>query len=81
MGIISGFRATNLPKAFALNSISSSIAVIVALVMRDSLDKTKKNKINAVDITLTFIVTFMSAMLAHLLMYILFGFGDGMVLN
>lgn len=93
MPLISGFRSTNVWKAFILNSISSSLVIIIALSVKSNFDTFSNNKdiskytndvkqqTNFKSIMLTIIATFISSMIAYSIMYFLFGYGGGMLVN
>jgi ABC-type spermidine/putrescine transport system permease subunit I len=93
MPLISGFKSTNIWKAFILNSIMSSLVIIIALTVKSNFDTFSNNKdinkdtnnikqrTNFKSILLTIVATFISYMIAYSIMYFLFGYGDGMVVN
>lgn len=93
MPLISGFRSTNVWKAFILNSIVSSLVIIIALTVKSNFDTFSNNKninkdTNGVkqqtsfkSIMLTIIATFISSMIAYSIMYFSFGYGGGMLVN
>lgn len=93
MPLISGFRSTNVWKAFILNSIASSLVIIIALTVKSNFDTFSNNKninkdtngvkqqTNFKSIMLTIIATFISSMIAYSTMYFLFGYGGGMLVN
>lgn len=76
--LIKNFKASTYMKAFILNAISSSIIASVAIMVKDRLDKYTKYHIN-IKIILTFIITFFITLISFLIMYVLFGFGGGMM--
>lgn len=90
MPLISGFRSTNVWKAFILNSIASSLVIIIALTVKSNFDtfsnnkdinKDVKQRTNFKSIMLTIVATFISSMIAYSTMYFLFGYGGGMLVN
>ena len=93
MPLIAGFRSTNIWKAFILNSITSSLVIIIALIVKNNFDTfsntkdTKKDtndvkqQTNFKSIMLTIVATFISSMIAYSTMYFLFGYGGGMLVN
>tara|TARA_Y100000389_G_scaffold197848_1_gene233235 strand:- start:596 stop:871 length:276 start_codon:yes stop_codon:yes gene_type:complete len=90
MPLISGFRSTNIWKAFILNSISSSLVIIIALTVKSKFDtfsnkykdtNNVKQQTNLKSILLTIIATFISSMIAYSSMYFIFGYGGGMLVN
>jgi len=76
--LIKNFKASTYMKAFILNAISSSIIASVAIMVKDRLDKYTKYHIN-IKIILTFIITFFITLISFSIMYVLFGFGGGMM--
>lgn len=77
--LIEGFKADSFTKAFILNALSSSIIASVAITVKDRLDKYTKYDIE-LKIFLTFVITFFITLLSFSFMYILFGFGGGMMI-
>ena len=77
--LIKNFKASTYMKAFILNAISSSIIASVAIMVKDRLDKYTKYHIN-IKIILTFIITFFITLISFSIMYVLFGFGGGMMI-
>ena len=77
--LISNFRATNIGKAFALNAIVTSLIAFTAVLSHDLLDNKIKKKVYVYLITIS--LTFVSALLCYGLMYLLFGYGGGMLAN
>ena len=90
MPLISGFQSTNIWRAFTLNSIASSLVIIIALTVKTKFDtfsdknkysKDVKQNTNLKSILLTITATFISSMLAYSAMYFIFGYGGGMLIN
>ena len=90
MPLISGFRSTNIWKAFILNSIVSSLVIIIALTVKSKFDTFSNSKddtdnvkqqTNLKSILLTIIATFISSMIAYSSMYFIIGYGGGMLVN
>ena len=94
MPLISGFRSTNIWKAFILNSIASSLVIIIALTVKSNFDtfsnsknhthkdtQNVKQQTNFKSIMLTIVATFISSMIAYSTMYFLVGYGGGMLVN
>ena len=84
MVLIHHFHSTSLWKAFVLNSMITSLIILIAITLKstlDSIDKDKKvtERINWFSVTVTLLVTFGTTLLAYLIMYITFGFGGGML--
>lgn len=92
MPLISGFRSTNIWKAFILNSIVSSLVIIIALTVKSKFDTFSnintdmhindvKQQTNFKSIMLTIIATFIASMISYSIMYFLFDYGGGMLVN
>lgn len=90
MPIVGNFRSTDQWKAFTLNSIVASLTVVIAIITKQYLDKinvygedTDKNTAstgrNVASVIITLLVTFSTSMIVFLIMFILFGFGGGML--
>ena len=88
MPIFRNFRATNVWKAFILNSILTSIVILVSITSKQYLDNYididgNKNKIvhktNFKSLIITLLVTFVISMLSYTIMYFTFGYGSGML--
>ena len=77
--LIESFKADTFLKAFILNALSSSIIASVAITVKDRLDTYTKYDID-LKIFLTFIITFFITLISFSFMYILFGFGGGMMI-
>ena len=86
--LVKGFQATTIWKAFILNSIASTLVIFIAISIKDHFDNyssetkgtefvTRRTNVKSVILTLS--VTFLSSMTAYILLYILFGFGRGMM--
>jgi uncharacterized BrkB/YihY/UPF0761 family membrane protein len=87
MPLINNFYATNVWYAFILNSILTSVIIVVSITTKQALDNfvykdaDQDNKTTFGNITLTFIVTFIISMISFSLMYFIFGFGGGLLVN
>ena len=89
MPFIQNFKSTDQWKAFTLNSIAASLTVVIAITTKQYLDKFSfyNNKPgekissgrNIANIAITLLVTFSTAMIVYLFMFLLFGFGGGML--
>ena len=88
MPIFRNFRATNVWKAFILNSILTSMVILVSITSKQYLDNYididgNKNKIvhktNFKSLIITLLVTFVISMLSYTIMYFTFGYGSGML--
>ena len=79
MVIYKHFRATTFFKAFLLNAILISISAVCAYFIHDLITK-YHNKINLyIIILLTFLGTFITAMVVQIFMFYVFAFGGGML--
>lgn len=83
---IVNFQATTIWKAFILNSIASTLIIFVAMSIKDRFDKFYDQKGNVVtrstsvkSVIATLLVTFLSCMIAYTTLYLIFGFGRGML--
>ena len=75
-----GFRATNIRKAFILNAFAAALVSSVAVIVKDRLDtQTKLGYMDKYKIVL--VVTFIASLLVYYILFILFGFGGGMLVN
>jgi hypothetical protein len=85
MPLIQNFKSTSLWKAFVLNSISASIVVVLAISIKDGLDRftnynnDDKPKTNFSNIIITLLITYSITMLTYIFMYFIFGYGGGML--
>ena len=98
--LIHHFKASNVWKAFVLNSIAASLVIFIALTTKKTFDSytddhgdddvtdndhnvDKYNKVvqktNPLSVFLTLTSTFVTSMIAYTVMYVLFGFGSGMI--
>lgn len=82
------FRATTVWKAFIMNSLVTTIAVVAAIIIRDLFVKHKdekgkevRQKMSAKVIGITFGITFGASLLAYTLLYFTFGFGQSMIVT
>jgi len=88
MPIIKGFKSTSVWKAFLLNSFASTLVIFIAVTVKERYDTftNKKNEeinrsTNFKSIGLTLIATFIASMVAYVFMWIVFGFGGGMLVD
>ena len=86
MPLIKNFKSTSLWKAFVLNSVTASIIVVLAISVKDSLDRftnynnsDERSKTNFANIIITLLITYSVTFLTYVLMYFIFGFGGGML--
>ena len=94
MVLIQNFHSTSLWKAFILNSIITSLVILIAITIKAALDNyiqiddndisnknTIKRKTSLYNIVVTLLITFFITLLSYLIMYIIFGFGGGMLVE
>ena len=91
MPLIHSFKATTIRNAFILNSLASTITIVVAILLKNEYNQYFENhangnvkKIEQVKLTFSQIVTlmfitFLTSMITYTLLYFLFGFGGGML--
>jgi len=88
MVLIHHFSSTTLWKAFVLNSLTTSLVILIAITVKTHLDNdlnlrqnssVEKLSFNWYSIIVTLLITFGTSLIAYLIMYILFGFGAGML--
>jgi hypothetical protein len=95
MPLIRNFQATDVWKAFILNSLLTSIIILVSITVKQSLDNyvfvdnnmddDQNDKVvrtsTSVSILFTLFVTFVASMISYTIMYFIFGYGGGMVVQ
>lgn len=88
MPLIEGFRATNVWNAFLLNSVLSSLVIFVAMTIKAHFDTYKDEKghnvtqsTNLKSIMITLGVTFCASFVAYVFMYLLVGYGGGLLVS
>jgi hypothetical protein len=88
MALIKGMKSTSIWKAFFLNSIASTLIIFIALTVKEHYDtyKDKKDKeitraTSLKSVGFTLIATFTATMIAYTIMYIIFGYGGGLLVN
>ena len=80
MPLIRGFHATNIKKAFLLNAIAAALIASVAVIVKDRLDA-KTTLVYTDKFTVVLIITFIYAIIVYNILYLVFGFGGGMLTN
>ena len=88
-GLIRGFKPTNPIYAFIFGSIVSSTVAWITVSANNSVDPRIKKDLshknldiqNSAVWAVNFVVAFVSAMAIYMLLYLLFGFGEGMTQN
>lgn len=79
--LLKGFQSTNLVNAFILNAIATAIVAFVAVTINDVLGAYEKKLNVHLKRFITFVCTCMSAVVTYALMWLLFGFGGGFLVN
>ena len=81
--IIHNFTASNIWKAFILNSIAAALVILVAIVTKNEFDTNfitgDNTGLNYIGTFFTLVSTFVTSMVAFTLLYVVFGFGGGMI--
>lgn len=89
MVLIHHFNSTTLWKAFTLNALVTSLVILIAITVKRRLDidldlnpnEPPQKGLDWYSITVTLLITFGTSLTAYLIMYIVFGFGSGMLAN
>jgi|UniRef100_A0A6C0J3N5 hypothetical protein len=76
MALIEGFTATTIWKAFTLNSLVSSITIVLALVLKSKFDK-YYGRDDIKGLIFTFMITFAVSFTVYTLMHYVVGYGGG----
>ena len=79
MALIKGLRSTTYTKAFILNAIATALIALVAVEMKSALNNKKTDIDPIVQALINFVVTFTTAISVYFLLYLIFGFGGGML--
>ena len=90
MPLIHSFKATTIRNAFILNSLASTITIVVAILLKNEynqyfenhtggIKKVKQAKLTFSQIVTLMVITFFTSMITYTLLYFLFGFGGGML--
>lgn len=84
--LIPGFRATTKTKAFALNALVSAIVIVLTIQVKATLDgvfdkDAPRKQISFGSLSLTFLVCFIAAFATYWIMFVLFGYGGGMLVE
>ena len=76
-------KATNIWKAFFLGSLIMAIVAVGSIETRKELEKLGwfKNKSEIIIALITFTISFLIGLVSYLIMYFLFGFGGGMIIQ
>jgi threonine/homoserine/homoserine lactone efflux protein len=73
------YKANTFRKAFILNAISAALISVFAIVFTNFIDEHSTDTSNVVSLIIVFVSTFAFAMITYVLLYIIFGFGGGMI--
>jgi len=76
-----GFRATNLRKAFILNSIAAACVASIAVLVKDRIDANYPKLRYQDKFYAVFIVSFISSIIVYIILYRMFGFGSSMIVT
>lgn len=83
MAVIKNFRATTLNRAFILNSLVTTITVMVAMFVKTWLERAQHgDQVKTLDagfIVATIGATFVASMAAYYVMHWVFGYGEGLI--
>lgn len=84
--LIPGFHATTKAKAFALNALVSAIVIVLTIQVKATLDgvfvkDAPRKQISFASLSLTFVVCFIAAYATYGIMFVLFGYGGGMLVE
>ena len=88
-GLIKGFKSTNPINAFLLAAMISSTITWIAVSANNSIDDEIRHALSHKNINIqrsavwavNFVVAFSAAISIYLIMYLLFGYGEGMTLS
>ena len=80
MPLIKGLRATNIKKAFLLNAMAGALIASIAVIAKDRLD-VKTKLVYSDKFIVVLIITFISAIIVYNMLYLIFGFGGGMLIE
>ena len=87
MVLIKHFRSTTIWKAFVLNAICTTLTIYIAVTVKEYLDRIDYDKnddnvskySSTLNTILTILVTFFTSLLSYYIMYLIFGYGGGML--
>ena len=78
--IFKGVRATSILRAFILNAICIAIIAVFTVEVKDVIDEYEKNiRYKSLRVFILFLLSLMIALMSYGVMWILFGFGGGMI--
>lgn len=81
MPIIKDFKSTTIWRAFFLSSFRTTLIIFIATMVEDYYDRERNisHKTNYKKIYMTLLFTFLTAYISFIIMYFVFGYGDGML--
>lgn len=92
--LIKGFKSTDISKAFLLNALAIALAAVVAIETRVQLEDEKSTLYIAVNnmfpekklgsilkIILVLLSGFITSLIVHIILHILFGYGASMIID
>lgn len=92
--LIKGFKSTDISKAFLLNALAIALAAVVAIETRVQLEDEKSTLYIAVNnmfpekklgfilkILLVLLSGFITSLIVHIILHILFGYGASMIID
>ena len=85
---IKNFKATTIVKAFILQAMAATIVIFIAVTLKGKYDKytdkhgtTIVNEITWRSVVFTLLFTFATALFAYSMMFWIFGYGGGMLIQ
>jgi ABC-type spermidine/putrescine transport system permease subunit I len=88
MPLISGMKSTSIWKAFILNAMASTLIIFIAVTVKEYFDTYKDKKDQEIvrtttfkSISFTIAATFIATLIAYTTMYLIFGYGGGLLVN
>lgn len=88
MPIIKSFKSTTIWKAFILNAFAASLIIVLAIwlksyfqVLKDKDGNVINNSMTFKSVGLLFAITFISSIMAYIFLWILTGYGGGMLVD
>ena len=76
-----GFKSTNILRAFILNSVAIAIIAVFTVEIKQGLDSSDTNYNQHLKTFITFLSSLAIGLTTYGLMWMLFGFGGGMLIN
>lgn len=87
MPLVQNFSETSIWKAFFLNALASSLVIVLAITIREQLDRSVLKGSDGIikdtpvveNVLTTFVLTFVASLATFVALRVLFGFGEGML--